>query len=434
MALAAGGGGPSTIRLLSDASYSKLLLLIRGILGRSAGQPGAAEFDLGYDLLARIQDEAPKAVETVLRHPSVRAWARHAVEALTAGSPDPDLVRLPTLSAAAAIRGRVACAVEVRAPGGILVLPSLGRALLCSDRALVEVTAGGAEIRCLAEKAGFTADEAAVDRVVLPADPLGDAPGWRALRRLSAVSDGARLGLLIDDVDPYRLPSVTNLAGSLTDRKIQEWQAVLDPAWEILVRNHPATADDVRIALRVVTPLHSPAHGQVSATGRDTFGCIAMSAPIDPQSFAETLAHEVQHTKLTGLLDVVQLSKPDDGSRYYAPWRDDPRPASGLLQGVYAYMGVTAFWRRERANGATGHADSEFARWRGSALLGADTLLASGQLTDAGQEFVSEVRATLLAWQSDPVPAGALARAERDNARHQSDWVRRNGEIPVPNW
>jgi HEXXH motif-containing protein len=295
---------------------------------------------------------------------------------------------------------------------------------------VVEAEPGRVEIRCLEVKSGFVAGETAVDRVVLRADPLDDAPGWRGLRRLSSTSGGVRLDLLIDDVDPYRLPSVTNVAEPLTDREIEDWQAVLDPAWELLVRNHPATAEGVRTALRVVTPLRPPAHGQVSATGRDTFGCIAMSAPIDPRSFAETLAHEVQHTKLTGLLDIVQLSEPDDGSRYYAPWRDDPRPASGLLQGVYAYLGVTTFWRTERANGATGHADSEFARWRESALRGADTLLASGRLTKAGDEFVAEIRTRLLAWQDEPVPAEAIVRANRENAQHRADWVRRNGEIP----
>ena len=27
----------------------------------------------------------------------------------------------------------------------------------------------------------------------------------------------------------------------------------------------------------------------------------------------------------------------------YLPWRDDPRPAAGLLQGAYAHVGVTEF-------------------------------------------------------------------------------------------
>jgi uncharacterized protein len=425
-ALASGGGGPAAMRSLSDASHSKVLLLLRGVLQRSAGHPDAAAAERGYDLLTTVQDKAPDAVETVLRHPSVRAWARHAANALVTGSPDPDLERLPVLAAAAALRAGMPCAVEVGAPDGVLVLPSLGRALVGSDRAMVEVTPAGAEIRGLAEPTSTAG------RVRVPADPREDAPGWRALRWLSAVSAGARVDLVIDDVDPYRMPAMPNLAEPLTDRQVREWQSALEPAWDLLARNHPETAEEVRAALRVITPLRQPAHGQVSATGRDTFGCTAMSAPTDPQSFAETLAHELGHTKLTGLLDIVQLSQPDDGSRYYAPWRDDPRPASGLLQGVYAYLGVTAFWRRERANGATGHADSEFARWRESALLGAETLLAGGRLTAAGEEFVSGVRTTLLGWQDDPVPAEALAQARSENERHRADWRERNGEIPAP--
>ena len=27
----------------------------------------------------------------------------------------------------------------------------------------------------------------------------------------------------------------------------------------------------------------------------------------------------------------------------YAPWRDDPRPISGLLQGIYAFVCITEF-------------------------------------------------------------------------------------------
>jgi uncharacterized protein len=425
-ALAAGAGGPDAVRVLSDASYSKVLLLLHGMLLRSAGHPDAAAAKRGYDLLTAVQDKAPDAVETVLRHPSVRAWARHAVNALVAGSPDADLERLPVLAAAAALRAGVPCSVEVRAPGGVLDLPSLGRALLGYDRAVVEVTPAGVEIR------GVTEPRSAAGRVLVPADPQEDAPGWRALPRLSAVSAGARIDLVIDDVDPYRMPAMSNLAEPLTDQQVREWQSTLEPTWDLLVRNHPETAEEIRTALRVVTPLRQPAHGQVSATGRDTFGCVAMSAPTDPQSFAETLAHELGHTKLTGLLDIVHLSRPDDGSRYYAPWRDDPRPASGLLQGVYAYLGVTAFWRRERANGATGPADSEFARWREAAGLGAETLLAAGRLTAAGEEFVSGVHTTLLGWQNDPVPAEALDQARSENERHRAAWCEQNGEIPVP--
>ena len=90
-----------------------------------------------------------------------------------------------------------------------------------------------------------------------------------------------------------------------------------------------------------------------------------MSEPPDPETCACTLTHELQHVKLCAVLDIVRLTVPDDGRRrYYAPWRDDPRPVAGLLQGAYALVGVTEFWRRRRqlaAGAAQLRADGEFA-------------------------------------------------------------------------
>ena len=107
---------------------------------------------------------------------------------------------------------------------------------------------------------------------------------------------------------------------------------------------------------------------------------MAMSEPPDPDTCASTLTHEVQHLKLCAVLDIVRLTRPDDGSRYYAPWRTDPRPIAGLLQGAYAYLGVTEFWRRQRqlATGAAElRADGEFALWRAGTARVIDTLLSS---------------------------------------------------------
>lgn len=59
------------------------------------------------------------------------------------------------------------------------------------------------------------------------------------------------------------------------------------------------------------------------------------------------MAHELQQLKRSALLDVAALTEPDD-RRCYAPWRDDPRPVSGLLQGAYAFLGVSSFRRTRR--------------------------------------------------------------------------------------
>ena len=66
-------------------------------------------------------------------------------------------------------------------------------------------------------------------------------------------------------------------------------------------------------------------------------------------------------------MDMVPLVE-SGGEKVYAPWRQDPRPASGLLQGVYAHLGIVRFWQAQR------HAETDpddilraqvhFARWR----------------------------------------------------------------------
>ena len=62
---------------------------------------------------------------------------------------------------------------------------------------------------------------------------------------------------------------------------------------------------------------------------------------------AETLVHEFQHVKLCGLLDMVPLAA-SGAEKVYAPWRQDPRPAGGLLQGIYAHLGIVRFWQSQR--------------------------------------------------------------------------------------
>ena len=137
-----------------------------------------------------------------------------------------------------------------------------------------------------------------------------------------------------------------------------------------------------------------------------------MSQPPDPDTCAVTLTHEVQHLKLCAVLDIVSLTLPDDGRRYYAPWRTDPRPVSGLLQGAYAYLGVTEFWRRQRqlATGAARlRADGEFALWRAGTARVIDALLSGDRLTPAGAVFVQGM--------STPPTAGPPSPSRRRHGR-----------------
>ncbi len=183
----------------------------------------------------------------------------------------------------------------------------------------------------------------------------------------------------------------------------------------------------------MIVPRLSPRSGVVSTTSPHAFGAIGMSLPPDPVTGAETFAHEIQHLKLTALQKIVTLTAPDDGTRYYAPWRDDLRPLNGLLQGSYAYLGVAGFWRRQRLlAGGRRHADAEYARWRTAVRRSTETLRSSGGLTAAGLDFVSGMADTLDAWRSESVPAHAQAEAQRTAESHRTRWQSAHGRLPAP--
>jgi HEXXH motif-containing protein len=202
----------------------------------------------------------------------------------------------------------------------------------------------------------------------------------------------------------------------------------LRTAWPVLP---PSSAAEIAAIVRVIAPYQAPESGHVSTSSPQVFGTVAMSRPPDAYTCAETLVHETQHLKLSALLDLVTLTEPDDGRRYYAPWRTDPRPASSLLQGAYAFLGVSGFWREQRGVAPEAavrqRAQAEFARWRDGVAVVVETLLDSEQLTGLGKAFARQIAGVLDAWRREPVPSDALAIARRKSGRHLAQWQTDNG-------
>jgi uncharacterized protein len=415
--LAAGSSGQAAIEILTRAQQSKHALLLHGVSTATGTRSG-------YDLLVRAQRKDAAAVATVIGYPGVGAWAHRTMLALRGGRRRPGATPAGLAAVAAAAAIRVGLTAEIDVPvrdDGLVVLPSLGAASLddcATSHAYAAPHAGLATVRIAASRAEVIAADL---RVVIPANYYDHAPGWRPLRLV--LTDPFEL--VVDDVDPFRMPSAPQLAAA---PDLGPWRSAFRGAWGLLDKYHPAVAADVAAAIKVVVPLSAPLHGQVSCSSPESFGAIALSQPLDPCGLAVTLAHEVQHMKLSALLDLVPLTLSDDGSVFYAPWRDDPRPASGLLQGAYAYLGVTGFWRRQReitrgADAGTRFlAHSEFARWREGAALACQVLLSSGRLTKDGAKFVRGMAATLRAWQCEPVPERAQRLAAETSERHMSRW------------
>ncbi|MET8546222.1 HEXXH motif-containing putative peptide modification protein [Kitasatospora sp. NPDC004799] len=176
------------------------------------------------------------------------------------------------------------------------------------------------------------------------------------------------------------------------------WERRLAEAWDVLVRRHRRHAEAVAACVTTVVPLRPAPGGEaVSAAARRAYGAVAASLPDDPVLLALALVHEFLHVQLGALLDLVPLHRPNGPAVYHAPWRPDPRPAGALLQGAYAHLGVTDFWRAEAAAGGGGaaRAHGEFVRWRRHTLTAGETLLSCGELTASGMEFTGELVRTV---------------------------------------
>ncbi|MDQ0813584.1 aminoglycoside N3'-acetyltransferase [Streptomyces sp. B3I7] len=258
------------------------------------------------------------------------------------------------------------------------------------------------------------------DRLVR--DPYApDGPPWPRVR---TVCDGRVLDVRLADRGPFRDAHGHTLAPPLTGPERERWTRTLTEAWRILVRRHPWHAEAVAACLTTLVPLEpGPDGGGVSSAARRAYGAVAASLPEDPVLLALGLVHEFLHVQLGALLDLVPLHGPPTAARYHAPWRPDLRPAGALLQGTYAHLGVTDFWRAELAAGVGGpRARREYDTWHGHTDAAACTLLDSGELLPAGTRFVAELRRAVR--RPDPgtgAGAGAGAAALCTRARLAAD-------------
>ena len=99
---------------------------------------------------------------------------------------------------------------------------------------------------------------------------------------------------------------------------------------------------------------------------------------------SELLVHEMQHVKLTALCDLMDLFDPADVTTYQVPWRPDPRPVDGVLNGTYAYLALAHLSRSEGTRGR-----AEYLMYRSWVRDAAGALHDTGALTSEGARFVA---------------------------------------------
>ncbi|WP_433652606.1 HEXXH motif domain-containing protein [Micromonospora zamorensis] len=441
-ALAAGLGDRRTIRLLRDGQVSKRMLQLRALLDTADSEETARHFALW----ATAADRSPEAGPAVLALPHTGAWLATAlrrlrtpmpsgsasaaavgrttgglvVEAAPEWSVEAELTPLGSIAAVAALRAGMDFELSVTSRDGVVYLPTLGLARV-GDAQRVTIKRAGSQL---------LVGPVTVSLVPPPdAGPGAETDGWSGLHRLCSTADGLTLRITLDDLDPYRDRHQLCAADRLTPAEVSEWQRLLDEAWPILVRHHRRHAEAIAEGLRCLVPLLADSvSAGVNVTSMDAFGSVSMTRPIDGEAFALGLLHEFQHAKLGATIDVEPLYDRDDSRYYYAPWRDDPRPLGAVLQGVYAFIAVTDFWRGRRAvrsGGPARLAEVEFARWRDRVSRTCADIESFGRLTTAGREFVAGLRRVIDDWR-DPVDPGAAELAREAAEDHWTVWRLRN--------
>lgn len=212
------------------------------------------------------------------------------------------------------------------------------------------------------------------------------------MRRLTAPG----FSVALDDTDPYRDCHQWPAADRLTDTEVADWQQHFAAAWQEINRDFPAYAPAIRAGLNVLMPMSpAPPGRDVSAAARQAFGAIGTALPADATTLALLIMHEFQHVKLGAVLDLYDLYDPSDDRLYHAPWREDMRPLEGLLQGTYAHLAVSRYWRTRQQVTAGAEAEAagkRFRLWDRHTKQAIETLASSGSLTDLGVRFVAEMR------------------------------------------
>jgi HEXXH motif-containing protein len=417
--LAEGAGGPATIRLLHEAQLSKHTMLLHAVAGAAVGTDrGPTAFRHAYALLAHCQAADPGSAAWLFGLPHLGGWAHDCLIRLAQGSAA-DFGHFACLAAAAAVRGGMPFELDVPVRDGCVRLPGLG-SLLVGDCSWIR-------LRCDGDIVTVGNHFAAPWQLLVPDDGSGAAlPQWSATPVVRAVVGGLSWQLLLETDDPYLDRYTLPMSTRLRRDELWRWRQRLQSAWELLVHHHRWAAEPMADGISAIVPLTPHAETDlVSATTPAAFRAIATSWPRDAVTLAETLVHEFQHVKLGALMDMMPLVE-SGGEKVYAPWRQDPRPADGLLQGVYAHLGIVRFWRAQQ------HVETDpdgvlrarvlYARWRPTIDLAVGSLIRSGCLTPAGVRFAATLRARGEDLAAEPVPRDAENIAEEAARDHWLTW------------
>ncbi len=424
--LLTGTVSPENSSPLDHVSRSRNLLLLCGLRevaeAEQAGAARTARLRDNYAALSAIESAYRQRSARLMAHPHVGAWLamclKHVKGREQGMASRPlwaDLAHLGAITAAAAVMTGAETEATVPVHRGQIFIPTFGCIDVGSDSAWGLVT-----VQSLPDGALRLTD---TGQIFAPAMLGGEDSGGLDLRHLSASCNGLAVDLELDDLDPYRDCHQLGAAGRLPPGEVESWRRMLAEAWEILAIRHYHAARSVARELVTLVPLLARGLSGISATSRHAPGAVTLTQPRDGTRLAATLVHELQHTRLGLALELIPLAGRPPGERLYSPWREDPRPLTGLIHGLHAATAAADFWRIEAQAGQAGPvAAFQYARVRNQMEIALDTLSRLGSLTGAGRILVEAVKDLAVSSARAPVSPRFSRLAEDVTLDHALRW------------
>lgn len=163
-------------------------------------------------------------------------------------------------------------------------------------------------------------------------------------------------------------------------------------AADLIKKVWPAAAEDIGIFTQVIVPIWLPPTKRGAFTVSSRQGAIFIGEG-SADEVADMILHENAHVKLRQiqLLDTLLEDPLDETVKVSVPWRPDPRPIPGVIEGLFVFAHVAEFNLRRCLHACL--PNDKIARLTRDLETACALVMQHGTLTSEGAAFLKEARA-----------------------------------------
>jgi hypothetical protein len=239
----------------------------------------------------------------------------------------------------------------------------------------------------------------------------------------SVVESGCPLEILWTLPDlPINLYSIP-VGITAKDERLRFLRSVLG-GLDLIRDTCPTLGERICAELRWIIPMHEEDGGGHSMTLANLPGVIFVGATSGPDLMAELIVHEYLHTLLHAVAETRPLIDQEIGGlANYSPWREDARPAEGILHGIFVFTGVTLFWldHLEPTSERAAYAADRVSTLAIQLEAAVESLLKAGT-GEIVQRVVTLANGCIALVRRTALPEEQLANARLRAAHHFSQW------------